>query len=117
MAYAKWKVDGRGARRKVLVARWRDPSAPGGRREERRPNERTLAQAREYARDMERRADLVAKGLAVDPASVEYGAIWDRWWKREGRLRRGEATAGFGLFLEKHLAELRPLVLVPATAG
>src|SRR6267154_330631 len=66
MAFAKWKAGKRG-RRKILIVRWRDIAAPRGWREERRPKDLTLTQAREYARDMERRADLVAKGFATEP--------------------------------------------------
>jgi integrase len=116
MAYAKWKTDKRG-RRKILVVRWRDSVAPGGWREERRPNDRTLTQAREYAHEMERRADLVAKGFASEPTRVTFGEIWDRWWEKDGRRRRSDSKHGFRQSLEKHLAALRPFVLVPATAG
>ncbi len=115
MAFAKWKTEA--GRRKVLIARWRDIAATGGWREERRPNDRTLGQAREYARDMERRADLAAKGFANEPGRTTFGAIWDRWWEKSGSRRRNDSKHGFRQSLEKHLAELRPFVLVPATAG
>jgi hypothetical protein len=60
MAYARWKTDRN--RRRVLIARWRDKSVPGGWKEERRPNDRTKEQAKEYAREREKHADLRAKG-------------------------------------------------------
>lgn len=117
MAYAKWKSDSRSGRAKILVSRWRDAATPGGWREERRPNDRTKAQAEDYARAMEKRADLVAKGFAEEPGSVLFGDIWDQWWNREGRRRRGSSTSDYKSFLEKHLAQLRSFVLTPATAG
>ena len=117
MAYAKWKKDSRSGHAKVLVARWRDPAAPSGWREERRPNDRTKAQAEDYAREMEKHADRAAKGLETELGRVEFGDIWDQWWKREGRRRRGSSTEDYGAFLEKHLAPLRPFLLTPATGG
>jgi hypothetical protein len=75
------------------------------------------AQAEEYAREMEERADRIAKGFEMEPGRVEFGAIWDRWWSREGRRRRGASTDDYKQFLEKHREKLRPFVLTPATAG
>src|SRR5438067_10640164 len=117
MAFAKWKTDKRKSdkrgRRKILIARWRDVAASGGWREERRPNDRTKALALQYARDQERRADLVAKGFANEPGRTTFGAIWDRWWEKSGCRRRNDSKHGFRQSLEKHLAELRSFVLVP----
>ncbi len=117
MAYAKWKSDSRSGRAKILVARWRDAAVPGGWREERRPNDRTKPQAEGYAREMEKRADLVAKGFAEEPGRVSFGDIWDQWWNREGRRRRGSSTSDYKSFIEKHLWPLRSFVLTPATGG
>ena len=79
MATAFWRTDRRtGA--EVLVAKWRDPAAPGGWRYQRRPNDRTKRQAEDYARDMERKAERLVKGLDVDdPAPVTFGELLD-WW-------------------------------------
>ena len=117
MAYAKWKQDRRNGRNEVLVARWRDPAAPRGWREERRPSDRTKAQAEDYAREMERRADRIAQGLETKQESVLFGTIWDQWWDREGSRRRGSSNDDYRAFLEKHLAPLRPFTLLPANGG
>ncbi len=117
MAYAKWKKDSRDGRTKTLVARWRDPSVPGGWREERRPNDRTKGQAEDYAREREKQADRIVKGLELAPVRVEFGDVWDQWWTREGRRRRGSSTEDYRAFLEKHLSPLRPFLLTPATGG
>jgi len=109
MAFAKWKAGKRG-RRKILIVRWRDIAAPRGWREERRPKDLTLTQAREYARDMERRADLVAKGFATEPGRTTLGEIWDRWWEKDGSRRRGDSKHAFRQSLEKHLAGLKNLI-------
>src|SRR6267378_5076379 len=106
MAFAKWKAGKRG-RRKILIVRWRDIAAPRGWREERRPKDLTLTQAREYARDMERRADLVAKGFATEPGRTTLGEIWDRWWEKDGSRRRGDSKRAFRQSLEKHLSGLK----------
>jgi transcriptional regulator with XRE-family HTH domain len=106
MAFAKWKAGKRG-RRKILIVRWRDIAAPGGWREERRPKDLTLTQAREYARDMERRADLVVKGFATEPGRTTLGEIWDRWWEKDGSRRRGDSKHAFRQALEKHLSGLK----------
>src|SRR5690242_9251305 len=117
MAYAKWKKDSRDGRTKILVARWRDLSAPGGWREERRPNDRTKGQAEEYAREREKQADRIAKGLENEPERIPFRDMWDQWWNREGRRRRGSFTDDYRAFLEKHLAPLRSFLLTPATGG
>jgi integrase len=115
MAYAKWKVDSRGERRRVLVARWKDAS--GRWVEERRANDRTKAQTLEYARDRERDAELQRKGLAIAVRPVALGEIWDRWWEGDGSRRRSESKHAFRASLQKHVGELREYVLTPGTAG
>jgi integrase len=115
MATAFWKKDVRPGRKPVLTVKWLD--AQGGRVEERRPNDRTKKQALDYARERERDAELLRKGLALEVKPVLFGAIWDSWWDRDGRRRRSDSKHAFRSMLEKHLAPLRPFVLVPATAG
>jgi len=116
MASARWKLRKNGSRH--LVAKWRDAtghwvgprSAKGC---------RTLEQARRWAEDMERQAERQRNGLEALPSQgrVTFGDLWDRWWDREGRRLRGSSTNDFRVFFERHLAELRPFVLMPATAG
>ncbi len=81
------------------------------------PNDRTKAQAEEYAREREKHADRIAKGLENEPERTEFGAMCDQWWNREGRRRRGSSTEDYLAFLVKHLAPLRSFVLTPATGG
>jgi integrase len=115
VAYARWKKDR--DRRKVLVAGWRDPSVPGRWVEERRPNCTSRADALRYARQREEEADLIAKGLRSPVAPVDFGTMWDRWWKDVGQHRRGGSKEDFRRFLEKHLGALRQVILLPANAG
>jgi integrase len=117
MAYAKWKSDNReGRASRVLVARWRDPSAKGGWVDERRPNDRTLAQARDYSRERERQADRIAKGLEIEFAPVTFGDLLDNWWDREGSRRTSDSRHGLKASVDKHFGDLRPFVLSPGTA-
>jgi integrase len=117
MATAFWRADGRTGR-EVLVAKWRDASAPGGWRYQRRPNDRTKRQAEDYARDMERKAERLMKGLDTDdPAPVTFGELLDWWWERHGKHQRDDSKRLFRAFLDKHLESLRPFLLTRATAG
>lgn len=116
MASAFWKKDHRNGHR-CLVAKWRDPTAPGGVVLERRPNDPTREAARRYAQEMELRAGRVARGLEVETESTAFGPLLDWWWERHGRHRRGEANEAYKAFLDRHLEPLRPFVLLPGTAG
>jgi integrase len=115
MATAFWKKDSRRGRKAVLAVRWRN--ARGEWVEERRPNDRTKAQALEYARERERQAELQRKGLAVAAEPIAFGVIKARWWLRAGQRRRSESKHAFKAFLDKHLAPLEDFVLTPGTAG
>lgn len=113
MATCFWKC--RTGRKDVLVVRYRD--AAGKLVEEQRPNDRTKHVALQYARDVERQAELQRKGLLVEARPVVFGDLWDSWWKLEGIRRRAKSRFAFHGFLTRHLGELRPMVLTPGTAG
>lgn len=118
MAHASWKVDHRAGRnsRRVLIACWKDRAAKGGWVEERRPNDRTKAQAEEYARERERQADRIAKGLEIAFSPFTFGDLLDTWWEREGSRRGSESKYGLKASVEKHLGDLRGYVLMPGSA-
>ena len=62
-------------------------------------------------------ADLIAKGLQSPVVPVDFGTMWDRWWKDVGQHRRGRSNEDFRRFLEKHFSALRSVILLPANAG
>jgi len=79
MATAFWRTDSRTGKQ-GLVARWRDESAASGWRYQRRPNDRTKRQAEDFAREMERKAERVLKGVeSDDPQRVTFGELLE-WW-------------------------------------
>ncbi|WP_152643266.1 hypothetical protein [Anaeromyxobacter sp. PSR-1] len=90
---------------------WQDGQSAGGRQRVTSPS------TPEYAREREKHADRIAKGLENEPDRIPVGDIWDQWWNREGRRRRGSSTEDYRAFLEKHLAPLRSFLLTPATSG
>jgi integrase len=116
MATAFWRTDKRTGS-KVLVAKWRDAAARGGWRSQRRANDRTKRQAEEYAREMEKKAERVLKGLETDPGRITFGELLDWWWKRHGQYLRNNSKHLFHSALQKHLASLQPFILTPGTAG
>ncbi len=90
MATAFWRTDKRTGR-EVLVAKWRDETASGGWKYQRRPNDRTKRQAEDYARDMERKSERLVKGLETDdPQRVTFGELLDWWWERYGQRQRDD---------------------------
>jgi integrase len=104
--------------KRVLLVKWRDAGGAwvGPRRAK---GCRTLDQARRFADDKERQAERQRHGL--DPIAgdqrVTFGDLSDSWWKHDGRHRRSDSKHAFRASLEKHLGELRPLVLNAATVG
>lgn len=115
MATAFWRSDKRTGR-EVLVAKWRDQTASEGWRYQRRPNDRTKRQAEDYAREMERKAERLVKGLETDgPQRITFGELLDWWWERHGQRQRDDSKRLFRSFLDKHLEPLRPFVLTRAT--
>ncbi len=117
MATAFWRTDKRTGR-EVLVAKWRDETASGGWKYQRRPNDRTKRQAEDYARDMERKSERLVKGLETDdPQRVTFGELLDWWWERYGQRQRDDSKRLFRAFLDKHLESLRPFILTRATGG
>ena len=80
---------------------------------------RTLEQARRFAEDKERQAE--RQRHCLEPLTTDhhltYGDLKDSWWKHDGRHRRSDSKHAFLASLGKHLDELRPFVLNPATAG
>lgn len=80
---------------------------------------RTLAQARRLAEDLERKNERVRLGLEVLPSEEKptFGVLFDAWWDGKGKRRRSDSKLGLKQSVEKHLKELRPLLLTAATAG
>jgi integrase len=78
----------------------------------------TKSEALRIARDKEQQAWRQREGLEPMPTSpLVFGELLD-WWREEYRSgTRAYSTDDFLKFVDKHLAPLRDIVLVPAIAG
>jgi len=99
----KWYV-----RFKDGMGRWRDTATTAGLKTE----------AKELAKDLERKAERQQRGLEPLPAEVQsmtFGELMDWWWQDFGRRLRSHTIRSFA---EKHFrASLGPLPLTNVTAA